>query len=63
MICWTSEGITVRAELPNGVAHAALESNRRQKQFRTFFMMTSEVIVSWMLMGISQSTACELIVS
>ena len=23
MICWTSEGITVRAELPNGMAHAA----------------------------------------
>jgi hypothetical protein len=58
-----SEGITVRAELPNGMAHAALESNRRQKQSRTFFMMTSEGIDTWMLTGISQSTARELIVS
>jgi hypothetical protein len=58
-----SEGITVRAELPNGMAHAALESNRRLKQSRTFFMMTSEGIDTWMLMGISQSPARELIVS
>jgi hypothetical protein len=58
-----SEGITVRAELPNGMAHATLESNKRQKQSRTFFMKTSEGIDTWMLMGISRSTARELIVS
>src|SRR5258708_31567477 len=42
MICWMSEGITVRAELPRGMAHAAaLNISRTQIPLLTVFIITT----------------------
>src|SRR4029077_13380002 len=45
MICWMSEGITVRAELPNGIVHAvALSTSRTERQPLSVFIHNLEGI-------------------
>src|SRR6478735_5466799 len=45
MICWMSEGITVRAELPSGIDHAAAVSRTRTQMppFTVFMNYLEEI--------------------